>query len=158
MRHPWTRATRLDGRDASPPSPETELAAREGVVVAVSHSAGVCDQCYRLEGSGPLINAKGGGVLGKEYALWHALATGCVAAIACNDTGRPGPVTSRSGDAELLEQVGRSVDVLERREDEVTMHRHRAVGVRLVEEVAAQRGQVAVEHEADHVAVLVHQR
>ncbi len=54
-------------------SPETELAAREGVVVAVSQAAGVCDQCYRLEGSGTLINAKGGGVLGKQYALWHAL-------------------------------------------------------------------------------------
>lgn len=52
--------------------PAAELANRDGVVVAVSAGTG-CNDCYRLEGSGTLINAKGGGTLGRQYALWNAL-------------------------------------------------------------------------------------
>ena len=53
-------------------SPEQDLASREGVVVAVSPSQ-ACGECYRLEGSGTLIQVRGGGALGRQYGLWHAL-------------------------------------------------------------------------------------
>ena len=53
-------------------SPEKDLSSREGVVVALS-SNDACDQCYRLEGSGTLLQVRGGGPLGRQYGLWHAL-------------------------------------------------------------------------------------
>ncbi|HEY0880561.1 MAG TPA: hypothetical protein VGD87_03465, partial [Archangium sp.] len=53
-------------------NPTAELANRDGVVVAVADSE-ACDECYRIDGSGTLLLAKGGGVLGRQYALWHAL-------------------------------------------------------------------------------------
>lgn len=53
-------------------NPEQDLASREGVVVAVSSST-ACGECYRLEGSGTLIQVRGGGALGRQYGLWHAL-------------------------------------------------------------------------------------
>lgn len=55
-------------------SPAKDLTAREGVVVAVSANQ-ACDQCYRLEGSGTLLHVLGGGPLGRQYGLWHALET-----------------------------------------------------------------------------------
>ncbi len=53
-------------------SPAEALAARKGVVVAVTDGV-MCDQCYRLEGAGTLLLVRGGGVLGRQYGLWHAL-------------------------------------------------------------------------------------
>lgn len=52
--------------------PKAELGRREGAVVAVTGGTS-CAECYRLEGSGTLLEARGGGLLGKQYALWHAL-------------------------------------------------------------------------------------
>lgn len=52
--------------------PGEALASREGVVVALDDSD-ACDECYRLEGSGTLLHVKGGGALGRQYGLWHAL-------------------------------------------------------------------------------------
>ena len=53
-------------------SPAAELSNREGAVVAVTTSD-ACAECYRLEGSGTLLLVKGGGPLGRQYGLWHAL-------------------------------------------------------------------------------------
>lgn len=53
-------------------SPEKELAAREGVVVAMTTST-ACPECFRVEGSGTLLLVRGGGALGRQYGLWHAL-------------------------------------------------------------------------------------
>lgn len=53
-------------------APEKELAHREGVVVALSDTES-CAECYRLEGSGTLLHVRGGGALGRQYGLWHAL-------------------------------------------------------------------------------------
>lgn len=53
-------------------SPEKDLGAREGVVVAVSGNQ-ACSECYRLEGAGTLLQVYGGGALGRQYGLWHAL-------------------------------------------------------------------------------------
>lgn len=53
-------------------SPAKALLERDGVVVALSDSD-ACDECYRLEGAGTLLHARGGGPLGRQYALWHAL-------------------------------------------------------------------------------------
>ena len=55
-------------------SPEKDFASREGVVVAISTNQS-CEDCYRLEGSGTLLHVRGGGVLGRQYGLWHALET-----------------------------------------------------------------------------------
>ncbi len=53
-------------------SPENELASREGVVIAVGTTKS-CGECYRLDGSGTLLLVRGGGALGRQYGLWHAL-------------------------------------------------------------------------------------
>jgi hypothetical protein len=53
-------------------SPEKELASREGVVIALSTSE-ACTECYRLEGAGTLLQVRGGGPLGRQYGLWHAM-------------------------------------------------------------------------------------
>ena len=53
-------------------SPAEALAARSGVVVALEASE-ACEECYRLEGSGTVLAVKGGGPLGRQYGLWHAL-------------------------------------------------------------------------------------
>jgi hypothetical protein len=53
-------------------SPAKDFSSRDGVVVALSSNE-LCDQCYRLEGGGTLLHVLGGGPLGRQYGLWHAL-------------------------------------------------------------------------------------
>ncbi len=53
-------------------APEKDIASREGVVVALSTQTS-CSECYRIEGSGTVLHVKGGGALGRQYGLWHAL-------------------------------------------------------------------------------------
>lgn len=52
--------------------PEAQLASRAGASIAVVTDAR-CDDCFRVDGSGKALTAKGGGVLGRQYAAWQAL-------------------------------------------------------------------------------------
>lgn len=52
--------------------PADELSTRSGASIAIVEDER-CDDCYRIDGSGLRLTAKGGGALGKQYALWHSL-------------------------------------------------------------------------------------
>lgn len=54
------------------PRPAEQLGTRGGASIALVTDAR-CDDCYRLDGEGVKLTAKGGGALGRQYALWHAL-------------------------------------------------------------------------------------
>lgn len=55
-------------------APEKELGryAPEQAVIALTQST-ACSECFRVDGQGTVLHAKGGGVLGKQYALYAAL-------------------------------------------------------------------------------------
>ncbi len=54
-------------------NPRSALGRTGGAEIAVVSDSSRCDDCYRLDAKGKQVTAQGGGVLGRQYAAWHAL-------------------------------------------------------------------------------------